>query len=205
MTRTTTAPVRRGREPGEVFGAGFTMFADMLLIGLLTTLACLPVVTAPAAFAAASGTLRRAAETGTPADLGAFVRRLRAGTTLRTLAAGLLLPIAAVVLLVDAALLRSDLPGAAALAPALVLLALGGAVVALRCTALPEDRRLSPRAGLSRTLDDPRGSALLLAAVILAGLLMWSTPLLLPLLPGPLAFAATVVDLRAPERAVRDD
>ncbi|WP_353940644.1 hypothetical protein ABII15_02830 [Streptomyces sp. HUAS MG91] len=196
MARTVTAPPRR-REPGEVFGAGFTMFADMLLMGLLTTLACLPVVTAPAAFAAASGTLRRAAETGTPADLGGFVRRLRARTTVRSLAAGLLLPLVAVVVLVDAALLRGDLPGAAVMAPALVLLTLGAAVTALRCTALPENNQLSLRAGLLRTLGDARGSALLLAAVILAGLLMWSTPLLVPLLPGPLAFAATVVDLRA--------
>jgi len=205
MTRTTTAPARRGREPGEVFGAGFTMFADMLLMGLLTTLACLPVVTAPAAFAAASGTLRRAAETGTPADLGGFVRRLRARTTVRSLAAGLLLPLVAVVVLVDVALLRSDLPGAAVMAPALVLLTLGGAVVALRSTALPEDSQLSLRTGLLRTLEDARGSALLLAAILLAGLLMWSTPLLLPLLPGPLAFAATVVDLRAPERSGAPD
>ncbi|MYW69375.1 hypothetical protein GTY65_35770 [Streptomyces sp. SID8379] len=194
--KTPAAESRRRREPGEVFGSGFTMFADMLLVGLLTSLACLPVVTAPAAFAAASGTLRQAAETGTQADVGGFVRRLRARTTARSVAAGLLLPLVAVAVLVDTALLRSDLPGAGLVAPALVLLTVGGAVVALRCTALPGADQLSLRAGLLRTSADPRGSVLLLAAVVLAGLLMWSTPLLLPLLPGPLAFAATVVDLR---------
>ncbi|MFJ4716816.1 hypothetical protein [Streptomyces sp. NPDC088785] len=136
----------RRREPGEVFGAGFALFADMLLMGLLTTVACLPVVAAPAAFAAASATLRRAAGTGTPADVGAFLRRLRARTTVGSLGAGLLLPFVAAVLLVDTAVLRGGLPGAGLMAPALLLLTLGGAVVALRTTALPEDGRLSPRA-----------------------------------------------------------
>ncbi|MEV5893228.1 hypothetical protein [Nonomuraea fuscirosea] len=40
----------------------------------------------------------------------------------------------------------------------------------------------------------------LFADILLVGLsalLAWSVPMLIPLLPGPLAFAATVVDLRS--------
>ncbi|WP_425824993.1 hypothetical protein [Streptomyces fractus] len=39
---------------------------------------------------------------------------------------------------------------------------------------------------------------LLAGAVVLAVLLVWAMPVLVPLLPGPLAFAATAVDLRSP-------
>ncbi|MFE9173994.1 hypothetical protein ACFYNZ_31835 [Streptomyces kebangsaanensis] len=82
------------------------------------------------------------------------------------------------------------------MAPVLVLLTLGPTVVALRTTALPAARRLSPSEGLLRSVAGPRGILLLAGAVVLATLLPWSIPLLIPLLPGPLAFAATVVDMR---------
>ncbi|MFG3257183.1 hypothetical protein [Streptomyces sp. NPDC048172] len=184
------------REPGEVFGSGFTLFADMLLVGLLTTVACLPVLTAPAAFATASATLRGTMR-GEPVQAGAYVRGLRARLTARTLAAGLVPPLLALVLLVDAALVRGTLPGAGAMALALALLALGAAVVGLRATALEAPYRLSVREALVRTVADPRGTLLLAAAVLLAAVLAWAMPLMVPLLPGPLAFAATVVDLRS--------
>ncbi|MBU6535320.1 hypothetical protein ACFUIW_30820 [Streptomyces sp. NPDC057245] len=187
------------REPGEVFSAGFTLFADMLLVGLLTSLACLPVVTAPAAFAAGSATLRRATGAGVPVTAGAYAGHLRARLTRGSLAGGLAVPLLAGVLLVDSALVRGSLPGAGAVAPALVLLTVGGAVVALRATALPAPHTLSPREALLRSLASPRGSLLLAGAVVLAALLAWSIPVLIPLLPGPLVFAATVVDLRSPE------
>lgn len=196
MTQAPVLPPRDRREPGEVFGAGFTLFADMLLVGLLTSLACLPVVTAPAAFAAASATLRQAADGVAPVRVGTFTGHLRANISVRSLLGGLLPPLLAVVLRIDAALTDSALPGAGVMAPALVLLTLGCAVVALRATALRAPHRLSLREGLLRSIAAPRGSLLLAAAVVLAALLAWSVPLLVPLLPGPLAFAATVVDLR---------
>ncbi|MBM7442431.1 hypothetical protein [Streptomyces sp. HB132] len=197
MSHAPTAPHRDRREPGEVFGSGFSLFADMLVVGLLTSVACLPVVTAPAAFAAASGTLRQTAHDGLPVGLGAYAGRLRACLSVRTLAAGLLIPVLVVVLAVDAALVRSELPGAPVVAPALALLALSAAVVGLRATAIAAPHQLSVREGLVRSAADPGGSLLLAAAVLLAALLVWSMPLLIPLLPGPLAFAATVVDLRS--------
>ncbi|MGW4953647.1 hypothetical protein [Streptomyces parvulus] len=89
------------------------------------------------------------------------------------------------------------------MAPALLLLTLGLAVVALRTTALPAPHRLSLREGFRRSVARPRGTLLLAAAALVpAALVAWSIPVLVPLLPGPLAFAATVVDLRdTPEGA----
>ncbi|MFF1685061.1 MULTISPECIES: hypothetical protein [unclassified Streptomyces] len=200
MTHTPTASRRDSRdrrEPGEVFGPGFSLFADVLLVGLLTTAACLPVVTAPAAFAAASATLRQSADHGLQVRTGTYVGHLRALMTARGLAAGCVPPLLALVVLIDAALLRSALPGAAVMSPALALLTLGATVVGLRATALEAPHRLSAREGLLRSAVDPRGSLLLAGAVLLSVVLAWSIPLLAPLLPGPLAFAATVVELRS--------
>ncbi|MFE2373886.1 hypothetical protein [Streptomyces sp. NPDC059398] len=197
MTHASTAPHRDRREPGEIFGPGFSLFADVLLVGLLTTVACLPVVTAPAAFAAAAGTLRATADRGLQAGAGAYIGQLRAHLTRRTLAAGLVPPLLVLVLLTDAALLRGALPGAALVSPVLALLTLGAMVVGLRATALETPYRLSAREGFLRTVADPRGTLLLAGAVLLSVLIVGSIPLLVPLLPGPLAFAATVVELRS--------
>lgn len=186
------------RAPGEPFGPGFALFADMLLAGLLTTVAALPVVTIPAALAAASASLRQAATGGAHVTFTGYARRLRARLAPRTLAAGLALPLLAGVLLVDVALIRAGLPGAGVAGPALALLALAAATAGLRATALPEPYGMSAREALRRLAGDPRGTLLLACAVLLAVLLGWSIPLLVPLLPGPLAFAATVVDLRRP-------
>ncbi|MHB9756565.1 hypothetical protein ACYBSK_19525 [Streptomyces sp. BYX5S] len=201
MTHTPTAPRparAERREPGEVFGGGFTLFADVLLVGLLTAVACLPVVTAPAAFAAASAVLRGTLRGGGHVGLRTYAGELRARVTGRALLGGLVPPVLALVVLLDTALLGSGLPGAAVLTPALFLLVLGAAVAGLRATALDGPRRLTARAGLERSLADPRGSLLLAGAVLLAALLAWAMPVLVPLLPGPLAFAATAVDLRSP-------
>ncbi|MGW6158647.1 carbohydrate ABC transporter permease [Streptomyces sp. NPDC055144] len=122
----------------------------------------------------------------------------RAHLTARVLAAGCVPPLLALVLLIDAALLRSSLPGAAVMSPVLALLTLGAMVVGLRATALEAPYRLSAREGLLRSVADPRGTLLLAGAVLLSVVLAWSIPLLTPLLPGPLAFAATVVALRSP-------
>lgn len=181
-----------------MFGGGFSLFADMLLVGLLTSVACLPVVTAPAAFSAASATLRGTARSGVQISVRGYVGELRARLGARTLLAGLVPPLFALLLFLDSRLVGADLPGAQVLAPALLLLALGAAVVGLRATALEDPHRLSAREGLVRSVADPRGSLLLAGAVILAVLLAWAMPMLVPLLPGPLAFAATAVDLRSP-------
>ncbi|MFI5658784.1 hypothetical protein [Streptomyces sp. NPDC051684] len=201
MTHTPVAPRgsgRQRREPGEVFGGGFALFADMLLVGLLTSVACLPVVTAPAAFSAASATLRGTAHGGVQISVRGYAGELRARLGARSLLAGFVPPLVALLLFLDSRLVGTGLPGARVLAPVLLVLALGAAVVGLRATALEAPHRLTAREGLIRSLADPRGSLLLAGAVVLALLLAWAMPVLVPLLPGPLAFAATAVDLRSP-------
>ncbi|MEU6439761.1 hypothetical protein [Streptomyces sp. NPDC047046] len=183
------------REPGEVFGPAFSLFADVLLVSLLTSLCCLPVLTAPAAFAAASATLRETAAGGRTASARTYLVRLRARLVPRSLLLGLLLPAFAVAVRADLALAGGDLPGRALVGPALVVLALGAGVLLLRASAAPGSA--TARTAWQRTAADPHGSLLLVAALVLAALIAWSMPLLLPLLPGPLAFAATAVDLRA--------
>ncbi|WP_405911513.1 hypothetical protein OG760_00300 [Streptomyces sp. NBC_00963] len=116
---------------------------------------------------------------------------------------GLVPPAFGVLFLLDEELLRSGLPGAAVMAPVLPLLALGAAAVGLRAVALDGPYRLCGREAPARSLADPRGTALPVGAVLLATLLLWAMPVLLPLLPGPPAFAATAVDLR--HRAHRDE
>lgn len=200
MTHASATPPDR-RQPGEIFGTSFTLFADVLLVGLLTSLACLPVVTAPAAFAAASATLRQAAADGVQVRFATYADHLRTLLSGRTLAVGLIPPAFVLVLLVDAALVGSSMPGAHVMAVALVVVTLAAAVVGLRATALDAPYRLSAREALVRAATDPGGTLLLAGAVLLSALLLWSLPLLIPLLPGALAFAATVVDLRrAPGR-----
>lgn len=200
MTHASATPPDR-RQPGEIFGTSFTLFADVLLVGLLTSLACLPVVTAPAAFAAASATLRQTAADGVQVKFATYADHLRTLLTRRTLAVGLIPPAFVLVLLVDAALVGSSMPGAHVMAVALVVVTLAAAVVGLRATALEAPHRLSAREALVRAAADPGGTLLLAGAVLLSALLVWSLPLLIPLLPGALAFAATVVDLRrAPSR-----
>ncbi|EFL03278.1 MULTISPECIES: hypothetical protein [unclassified Streptomyces] len=194
----TPAPTDR-REPGEVFGPAFTLFADVLLVSLLTSLCCLPVLTAPAAFAAASATLRETAAGGRSASARAYLVRLRARLVPRSLLLGLLVPAFVVAVRADLALAGGDLPGRALVGPALVVLALGAGVLLLRASAAPGP--VTARTAWQRAAADPHGSLLLVAALVLAALIAWSMPLLLPLLPGPLAFAATAVDLRAAPRS----
>ncbi|WP_030998176.1 hypothetical protein [Streptomyces sp. NRRL F-5630] len=204
MSRPAPAPVRASaytpapsdrREPGEVFGPAFSLFADVLLVSLLTSLCCLPVLTAPAAFAAASQTLRETAAGGRTASARAYLARLRARLVPRSLLLGLLLPAFALAVRADLALAGGDLPGRVLVGPALVVLALGAGVLLLRASAAPGT--VTARTTWHRAAADPHGSLLLVAALVLAALIAWGMPLLLPLLPGPLAFAATTVDLRA--------
>ncbi|XDO63811.1 hypothetical protein HEP84_03615 [Streptomyces sp. RLB1-33] len=49
---------------------------------------------------------------------------------------------------------------------------------------------------MTRSVADPAGCALIAAAIALCVAFLWMLPLLAPLLPGPLAFAITAVELR---------
>lgn len=107
---------------------------------------------------------------------------------------------AAVTLVVlDLVLAKAGLPGARPMSCALTALAVAGLVLALRAAADPEAARgwrpVLNRAA-TRSVADPTGCSLIAAAVGLCVAFLWMLPLLALLLPGPLAFAITAVELR---------
>ncbi|MFI8998505.1 hypothetical protein [Streptomyces sp. NPDC053542] len=202
---TDTAAARR--EPGELFGPRFAFFADVLAIGLATTVAALPLVTAPAALATACTLLRRRQWYDEPCTAGRYFAALRARRWRADLAAGgVLLGLGALVA-ADAALAAAGLPGAG---PFALFLAAVGAVLAvtgLRACAQPAAAESLPdgaaggwraavRASAARTVQDLPGSLLVLLALATAAVCAWTVPPLLFLLPGPLAVALTAVEAR---------
>ncbi|ASQ99717.1 hypothetical protein [Streptomyces sp. 11-1-2] len=191
--------VRERREPGELFGPRFSLFADMLAIGLATAVASLPLVTAPVALAAACTVLRGAVREDRPATLGRYVAELRTHRPLRSLLAGATVLAALAFVGVDLMLAGAGLPGARSMSWALSALAAAALVVALRTAAAPDaarGRRPALRRAAARSAADLPGCGLLATAVALCVVLLWMLPLLAPLLPGPLALAITAVELR---------
>ncbi|WP_405847940.1 hypothetical protein [Streptomyces sp. NBC_01518] len=191
------APQRR--EPGELFGPRFTLFADMLAVGLAAAVASLPLITAPTAFAAACAVLRRSIREDQPVSMGEYVGEFRAHGPRRVLLAGVTVFAAVTLVILDLALAGAGLPGARPMSWALTAVAVVGLVVALRAAGDPEVAR-GWRPALSRAVTrpvtDPVGCALIATAVALCVAFVWMLPLLALLLPGPLAFAITAVELR---------
>ncbi|MGW0476651.1 hypothetical protein [Streptomyces coeruleorubidus] len=190
----------RTQEAGEVFGPRMTLFADVLSVGLATSVACLPLVTAPAALSTACAVLRGAGQ-DRPVTAGRYVvllrQRLRAGDLLAgaVALAGLLLFAA------DLALAGAGLPGAPLFAVTAAVIGACAAVVGLRTCARPEsltDWRAAVRGAARDAVADVGGSGLVLLAVATAGLCAWMLLPLAFLAPGPLALALTAVDVRRP-------
>ncbi|MFF4054771.1 hypothetical protein ACFYZ8_16915 [Streptomyces sp. NPDC001668] len=186
------------REPGEVFGPRMTLFADMLSVGLATTVVCLPVVTIPAALSTACAVLRGAGE-GQPATAGRYFavlrRRLRAGD----LAAGVVTLAGALLFLADLALAGAGLPGAPLFAVVAAGIGAAALVVGLRACARPESLTDWPAAVTEAARDavrDVGGSALVLLAAATAVLCAWMLVPLAFLVPGPLALALSAVHVR---------
>ncbi|GAA2308209.1 hypothetical protein OKJ48_26545 [Streptomyces kunmingensis] len=177
---------------------GFGVFAECLLTGVWIALASVPVVTAPAAFAAGSRHLRR----HLGQHLGGwreFVADLRIAAR-RGWLVGLAGIAACTAVWIDLRVARSGLPGGQLAAAVGVFALLAAAVTVLRAAAVWEPgARWRPllAAAARRTVRAPAGSLLLvcgLAIVILcAGFL---APLAVPVL-GILAAAAVAVEERA--------
>ncbi|MFD4554022.1 hypothetical protein ACFWP5_06805 [Streptomyces sp. NPDC058469] len=194
-----SSSVPQRREPGELFGPRFTLFADMLAVGLATAVASLPLITAPTAFAAACAVLRRSIREDRPVTVGEYVAGFRAHGLRRSLLAGVIVFGAVTLVVLDLALARAGLPGARPMSWALTALAVAGLVLALRAAADPEAARgwrPALNRAATRSVADPTGCALIAAAVGLCVAFLWMLPLLALLLPGPLAFAITAVELR---------
>ncbi|MFI6932755.1 hypothetical protein [Streptomyces sp. NPDC050287] len=186
------------REPGEVFGPRMTLFADVLSVGVVTAVMCLPVVTVPAALSTACAVLRGAGE-GQPATAGRYFavlrRRLRAGDV----AAGLVALAGALLLVADLALAGAGLPGAPLFAVVAAAIGVGALVVGLRACARPESLSDWPAAVREAARDAVRdigGSGLVLLAVATAALCAWMLVPLAFLAPGPLAMALAAIDVR---------
>ncbi|MFJ8467684.1 hypothetical protein [Streptomyces swartbergensis] len=188
----------RTHAAGEVFGPRMTLFADVLSIGLATSVACLPLVTAPAALSTACAVLRGAGQ-DRPVTAGRYFlllrQRLRAGDLLAgaVALAGLLL------LAADLALAGAGLPGAPLFAVAAAAIGACATVVGLRACARTEsltDWRAAVRGAARDAVADVGGSGLVLLAVATAALCAWMLVPLAFLAPGPLALALAAVDVR---------
>ncbi|MET9760514.1 hypothetical protein ABZ016_15855 [Streptomyces sp. NPDC006372] len=188
----------RTREAGEIFGPRMTLFADVLSVGLVTSLACLPLVTAPAALSTACAVLRGAGQDRpvTAGRYGALLRqRLRTGD----LVAGAVALAGLLLLAADLALAGAGLPGAPLFAVAAAAIGSCAAVIGLRACARPEsltDWRAALREAARDAGADTGGSGLVLLAVATAALCAWMLLPLAFLVPGPLALALTAVDVR---------
>ncbi|MFK4183971.1 hypothetical protein ACI2L4_08125 [Streptomyces sparsogenes] len=190
-------PQATTREPGELVGPRFALFSDVLLLGLATTVACLPVLTAPAAMSTACAVLDRRVRHDRTITVGGYVRALRARLRTGDLAAGAAVVAGGALLLFNALVAGAGLPGAAVFRPALLAAGALLAVVLLRACARPESAtswREAVRAAAYETVRAPRGDAVLLLAVATAAVCAWAYPPLALLVPGPLALAARAVE-----------
>ncbi|MFE5813920.1 hypothetical protein ACFQ6S_11010 [Streptomyces sp. NPDC056479] len=186
------------REAGEVFGPRMTLFADVLSVGLATAVACLPVLTAPAALSTACAVLRGARE-DQPATAGRYFALLRRRLRTGDLAAGALALVGVLLVAADLALAGAGLPGGAAFAATAAVIGAGALVVGLRACARPASLTDWPAALREAARDavrDAGGSGLVLLAVATAALCAWMLVPLAFLVPGPLAMAVTAVDVR---------
>ncbi|MGY0022634.1 hypothetical protein ACVHNB_27185 [Streptomyces sp. YJ-C3] len=179
----------------------FGVFAECLLTGVWIALASVPVVTAPAAFAAGSRHLRRylGQQSGGRRE---FVADLRVAAR-RGWLVGLAGAAACATVRIDLEVAHTGLPGGRLAAAVGVLALLGAAVTVLRAAAVWEPgAHWRPLLGAAarRTVRAPAGSLLLvcgLAVVVLcAGFL---APLAVPAL-GVLAAAAVAVEERGRAR-----
>ncbi|MDT0549090.1 MULTISPECIES: hypothetical protein [Streptomyces] len=185
------------REPGELVGPRFALFSDVLLLGLSTAVACLPVLTAPAAMSTACAVLERRVRHDETVTVTGYFRALRARLRTGDLLAGAAVVAGGALVLFNALVAGAGLPGAAVFRPALLAAGALLAVVLLRACARPESAiswRQAARAAAYETVRAPRGSVVLLLAVATAAVCAWAYPPLALLVPGPLALAARAVE-----------
>ncbi|NGO13242.1 hypothetical protein G5C60_38015 [Streptomyces sp. HC44] len=196
------APVKtRGTPRESVFAERFGLFAECLLTGVWITVASLPLVTYPAAFAAGARHLRRrtAHQGGGWREFVADFRAAVPGGWLVGVAGWA----AALAVWVDVQAVRAGIPGGP-LVGAVGLFALIGLVVAgMRAAAVWEPgaswRVLLGAAG-RRTVLDPAGSFLLVGGLVMVACSAWFVaPLAVPVL-GAVAAAALAVEERGRRR-----
>ncbi|MGD6750711.1 hypothetical protein [Streptomyces sp. BH105] len=180
---------------------GFTVFAESLLTGVWIALASVPVVTAPAAFAAGARHLRRHV-TQQVGGQREFVADFRAAAR-RGWLVGLAGVVAWLAVWVDVRVARAGLPGGQLAAAVGIFALIGAAVIVLRAAAVWQpDRswRALLRDAARRTARAPGGSLLLVCGIALVILSAeFLAPLAIPVL-GILAAAAVAVEERGRTR-----
>ncbi|MBC2906018.1 hypothetical protein [Streptomyces cupreus] len=191
------AEARMKARKESMFGERFALFAEALLTGVWIAVACLGVVTYPAAFAAGARHLRRrtAHEAGGRRE---FVADFRAAVR-RGWIVGVVGWVAAGAVWVDVQAARAGLPGGP-LVGAVGLFALIGLAVALLRAAAVWTPGVSWRVLLAdagrRTVLDPAGSFLIIAGLAVVALsAAFIAPLAVPVV-GAVAAAAVAVETR---------
>ncbi|MFE6647465.1 hypothetical protein ACFVJS_12935 [Nocardioides sp. NPDC057772] len=181
-----------------VHSAGFALLAETMLVGVVVLVASIPLVTALPAIAAGARHLRRHIDGGDD-SVGALLRDVRLGMA-RLWKAGVALPALLGFLAFNAWFLTANpIPGGRVIAAATVVLMAGVVVVALRLAGTWDGEPLgSPqlRAAARRAGQDLPGSALLVSAVGVTGVLVWMLTPLAVVVGGLLAFAALSVEIR---------
>ncbi|WP_310207076.1 Poxvirus protein I5 [Paenarthrobacter nitroguajacolicus] len=194
----------------------FALFAETILAGVIVLLLSVPLVTAPAAYAAGVAHLERhlSGRDDSLRSLWGNFRRALPGSW----KFGITTAVAAVVIVLNLLLaLVGQLPGRAFILPATVILATAGAVLLLRTAAnwsggvtwegdagqepaeMPGRQRWS--AAYSSAKDDSirdwSGSLLLLAALFMTVVFVWMLQALFVIVPGTLVLAAAAIKIRS--------
>ncbi|MFI9568897.1 hypothetical protein [Streptomyces rishiriensis] len=181
----------------SVFGERFAVFAECLLTGVWIAIACLGVVTCPAAFAAGARHLRRRTghQEGGLRDFAAdFLAAVRGGWVV-----GLAGWAAAAAVRVDVLASRAGLPGGPFVGAVGVFALIGLVVTLLRAAAVwtpgSRWRALLADAG-RRTVRDPAGSFLIVCGLAVVALSAWFVPPLAVPVLGAAVAAAVAVEAR---------
>ncbi|ABM09667.1 hypothetical protein [Paenarthrobacter aurescens] len=194
----------------------FALFAETILAGVIVLLLSVPLVTAPAAYAAGVAHLERhlSGRDDSLRSLWGNFRRALPGSWKM----GITTAVAAVVIVLNLLLaLVGQLPGRAAILPATLILAAAGAVLFLRITAnwsgsvtwsgdagqqpavVPGPQRWAAAYANAKAdaVRDWTGSLLLLAAVFMTVVFVWMLQALFVIVPGTLVLAAAAVKIRS--------
>ncbi|MDH6432888.1 hypothetical protein M2158_001365 [Streptomyces sp. SAI-144] len=192
------AQARVARRRASVFGGErFALFAETLLTGVWIAVACLGLVTYPAAFAAGARHLRR--RTGHEGGgWREFVADFRTAVR-RGWLVGVAGWVAAAAVWVDVQAARAGIPGGPLVGAVGLFALIGLAVAGLRATAVwapGASWRALLADAVRRTLRDPAGSFLIVAGLAVVALSTgFVAPLAVPVL-GAVAAAAVAVEER---------
>ena len=199
-------PQASPRRRRQAFGEGFALFAECLLTGVWFALAAVPVVTVPAALAAASRHLRAYTE-GTSTSWGSFWSDFRAAWR-SGWRVGLAMVGAALVLTLNLAVLAQEgVPGRPGFALATFVVAALALTVLLRAAAdwSPGERwRGLFASAVDHTRADPGGTGILLGGVAVFAVTTWALWILAVPMAGCLVGAAVAVRRRRLDR-MRED